>query len=478
MTKNLKILALFFILITTSCSTLFVKPSSTADLTIFYTNDEHGWIEDSEKSGGAAGIVGIWKEKNGYSKDGPFLVLSGGDMWTGPAISTWTKGRSTIAVMNAMGYDAAAIGNHEFDWNIEGLENGIKLAEFPLLSSNIKKKETGDLVDFVKPFIIKTINGINIGIIGLSAMDTPYSTFPDYVKDYNFIPYDDALKEYVPQVKNQGAELLVVVGHISKTEMMNLAPLASEMGISIIGGGHSHEYVNEIINGVAIIEAGGQMSHFGKIEILFDTIADTVIELKQNIIKNEGSIPDKNIESIVCNWRSKIDSTLSQVIGFTNQDINQWSNAMHNMVTDSWLKTFSSADISMTNSGGIRQNIPQGNIILEDIIGVLPFENNIVELELTGTQVIDCMKNYLVAGISSKSNHKLADGTTIHPDSTYQVLTIDYLYIREDTPFRKYDPDPDNLLINYRQPVIDWIKSLNTTARNPLDLYLDKRDRD
>ena len=172
-----------------------------------------------------------------------------------------------------------------------------------------------------------------------------------------------------------------------------------------------------------------------------------------------------------------MDSTLSEIIGYVNQDISQSSDAMYNMVTDSWLTTFSSADISLTNSGGIRQSIAAGEITLGDIVGVLPFENTIVELELTGTQLFDCIEYYLVAGITSKTDHQLIDGTTIHPDSTYHVLTIDYLYAKKDTPFQKYDPDPDYTMTNYRQPIIDWIKSLNTTAENSLDQYLDHKSR-
>ena len=86
-----------------------------------YTNDEHGLMEATESSGGAAGLMGLWREQEGYSENGPYLILSGGDMWTGPAISTWFKGESMVNVMNGMQYDAAAIGNHEFDFKIEGL---------------------------------------------------------------------------------------------------------------------------------------------------------------------------------------------------------------------------------------------------------------------------------------------------------------------------------------------------------------------
>ena len=474
-------LSLFWILLSivflTSCNPVAVKPDAVAELTILYTNDEHGWMEPTERYGGAAGMMGLWKEKEGYTEDGPFLVLSGGDMWTGPAISTWTHGESMTAVLNAMGYDAATIGNHEFDWKIDGIKERANQAEFPFLSANIKEKETGDQADWAQPYRIVEVNGVKVGVIGLTTTDTPTSTFPDNVKDYDFIPYTDALYEYVPEMKKRGAELLVIDGHFGEPTMDSLAPVAAELGISIISGGHSHQRVNKMSDGVAIIEAGARMSHYGKIDIVFDTVADTIISLQQELIANSGGNPDPEIESIVEYWRSKVDSSLSQVIGYVNTDISQNSNEMHNMIMDSWLEKFPSADISMTNSGGIRQSILKGEITLEDIVGVLPFENNIVQLELTGQQVIDCMRRFLVGGIASKSDRTLSDGTPIHPDSSYRVLTIDYLYIRSDTPFHEYDPDPEYTYISYRQPVIDWIQSLNTSAENPLDRYLDDRSR-
>ena len=91
----------------------------------------------------AANLVGLWRTAEGYQADGSFLLLSGGDMWTGPAISTWFQGQSMAEVMNAMGYDAAAVGNHEFDFGLEMLKARAAESEFPFLSANIRTKADG-----------------------------------------------------------------------------------------------------------------------------------------------------------------------------------------------------------------------------------------------------------------------------------------------------------------------------------------------
>ena len=285
------------------------------------------------------------------------------------------------------------------------------------------------------------------------------------------------MREITPQVKADSAELLIAIGHITNSEMQALVPTAKDLGIAIIGGGHSHEKVANIIDGIATIESGANMIAYTKVELVFDTEADTLVQIGVSLHENVGGSADPEIDAIVKKWQSLMDQELAEVIGYVNQEIGQASNAMFNLVTDSWLYSYPNADVSLTNKGGIRQSIPAGNITFGTIVGVLPFENNIVELELTGTQLIDCIDGLVMGGMTGIGGYKLSDGTPIYPGTIYHVLTTDYLYARPDHHFHLYDSDPYNTSIHYRQPVIDWIKSLNTSAGNPLDQYLDTNPR-
>ncbi|HDP98626.1 MAG TPA: bifunctional metallophosphatase/5'-nucleotidase [bacterium] len=447
------------------------------EVIILYTNDEHGWMEPTSTHGGAAGMMGLWKQREGYSADGPYLILSGGDMWTGPAISTWTAGESMVQVMNAMGYSAAAIGNHEFDFKVDGLNRNLSLSQFPYLSANIKTKSTGEIPEFAEPYLIKQVNDVNVGIIGLTTVTTPTSTFPDNVQDYDFIDYAEALEQVVPRVKADGAELIVVAAHICSWEMKALAAKAKSLGVSMIGGGHCTDTININDSGVALVHSGRNMQHYARVQIQYDTVGDTLISISQQLVENKGGTADAEIASIVAYWRDQVDATLSEVIGFTENGIGSRSWAMYNMVTDSWLISYPAAQISCTNAGGIRQSIPSGEITLETIVSVLPFENSIVELELTGSQLMDVVSRLIFGGMTSVGGYRLTDGTPLDPSQTYRVLTIDYLYSRPDYNFQNYDETPYYTSIHYRQPVIDWIKSLNTSPENPLDQYLDNNPR-
>jgi len=463
------------ILLFSACSDNPGKSNDTnqRNLTILYTNDEHGWLEDSEESDGAAKLLGLWQTQEGYGENNNFLILSGGDNFTGPAISTWFKGESMVEVMNAIKYDAAAIGNHEFDFTVESLYERIDEADFPYLSANILEKSTGERSDFAIPFIVKDVNDIIVGLIGLTTTSTPYTAFPDYVADLNFIDYSSALREVVPQARAAGAEFLILLAHICYYELIDLVPLAQELGISIMGGGHCNDLVGETVKGITIIEGGKHFKNYAKVEISYDIDLNSIIEITPSIHNNQGGLPAPEIQSIVSDWKAKADAELSDIIAYVNLEINVNSQALFNLVTDSWLHVYPSAHISATNAGGIRQSIPAGNITKGTIVGVLPFQNNIIELKLTGTQIIETTRFLIVAGMTRSNGYYLSDNTPIHADSIYRVLTTDYLYSRPDINFSLYDSVPYYTGLNYSQPTIDYLIHLNTDAADPLDNYLD-----
>lgn len=473
---------LLALLILLSCGThqtpIKLEPpvDNIRQITILYTNDEHGWMEPTEKTGGAAGLMGRWREKDGYTADKPYLILSGGDMWTGPAISTWFQGESMVEVMNAMNYSAAAIGNHEFDFKIEGLKQRLQESTFPYLSANIREKNSGKIPEFSKPYIIKEVNDIKIGLIGLTSLTTPTSTFPDHVIDYTFLPYEQVLEEYVPKVKAEGAELIMVLGHICEYELENLVPTAQRLGISIITGGHCNDKVAQVTDGITLIEGGGHLQGYVKVDLSFDILKDRPVSVTANYFDNIGDASDSTINAIVTKWKVRADAQLSAVIGYVTKSVPRHSSAMQRLVVDSWLVSFPTAHVAATNRGGIRSEIPAGQISMGTIVGVLPFENSIIELELTGEELIKFVETSrpVLGGMTTSNGYQLSNGETVDPKTTYKVLTTDYLYAA--TPdLAVFDSTPYQTSVHYRQPVIDWIRSLQTTPENPLDNHLPKK---
>jgi len=447
-------------------------------LIVLYTNDEHGWLEDVSETDGPAKLMGLWRSAEGYDESGDYLVVSGGDNWTGPAISTWFKGESTVDVMNAMGYSATAIGNHEFDFTVDGLRARIAQADFPFLASNIRLKGSNTAPDFATPYVIKNVNGIRVGLVGLASTTTPWTTFPTYVEDYDFIPYRDALEEWVPQAWSAGADLVMVLGHICYDEMIPIVSTVRELGVSVLAGGHCHETVGTIRDGVALVVGGWQFAHYGRVAIGIDEETGEVTRLQSSVRANSGGSPDPAVQAVVATWQEATANELSDVVGYLDDAVPNGSPALHNLITDSWLFVDPTADIAMTNDGGIRQGLPAGDITKGTIVGVLPFLNTLVELELTGAEVMDCLRSgIVVAGMNTVGGFFHADGTPLKADSVYNVLTTDYLYFLDSYNFSLYDQTPYSTGITYYQPTVTYLESLATSAGDPLDGYLDHISR-
>jgi 2',3'-cyclic-nucleotide 2'-phosphodiesterase (5'-nucleotidase family) len=377
-------------------------------------------------------------------------------------------------------WSAAAFGNHEFDFGLDKIMERKNQSKFPFLSANMKRKSTGGYPEFISPYIIKSVGGVKVGIIGLTSTYITSIVFPKYLENIEFISYQEALNTVVPKIKSEGAKVLLIIAHMGETEMRALAPTAKRMGISFIGGGHTHEMVSEVVNGVTIIETGSNMASYSAATFHLDALADTVVSISANIKSNSGGNEDAGVKSIVDNWEVQTNNELSKVIGYTNSAIGQSSSNMYNLITDSWLLSYPFADIAISNRGGVRQSIAAGNITLASIVGILPFENEIIEMKLTGSQLISAMNiiksEVYVGGITTIGNYTMKDGTPVNPTKTYRVLTTDYYYLVTSI-LQQYDPSPTYYKVNWRQPVIDWIKSLNTSSGNPLDNYIDKTPR-
>jgi 2',3'-cyclic-nucleotide 2'-phosphodiesterase (5'-nucleotidase family) len=449
---------------------------TTVQLTILYTNDEHGWMEGVEAGEGAANLINRWRDVEGYTPDGPFLILSGGDMWTGPAISTWFEGQSMAQVMNEMGYAAAAVGNHEFDFGLDALQARSEESNFPFLSANIRYKSNGETpTDLgIEPYSIVEAGGIQVGIIGLTTTSTPFTTNPVNVIEFDFLDYETALREVVPQVQEAGAELILVPGHICHEELVTLAEAVGDLGVHMLGGGHCNELFAEEVNGIVILEGGYHFTSYARATFEFDTATDSVVSADYAINFNTGSTADSQVDDVVMMWREEADVELDQVIGYTEAGIPRRGPEMENLITASWLANYP-ADVAVTNLGGIRTDIPAGEITLGDIIGVMPFNNIIVELELTGEELFTLIErnNLATAGVYriGVNWHLTTTDEQVLRDDTYRVLVNDFMYAGGDglSFLAVFDPEAYNTAIDWRQPVIDWILAQESTPDNPID---------
>lgn len=175
------------------------------------------------------------------------LLADAGDMMQGTAISNVLRGKPVIEVMNRIGYDAAAVGNHEFDWTVKVLEERMDEAGFPFLAANLFEKTTGKRVDWAKPYTILKRRGLKVAIIGVTTPETAFTTLPANVADIEFRDPALVINQLAKELREDGVNLVLVAGHlggaVDKTGAITgpAADVASAVyGVDAIAGGHTH----------------------------------------------------------------------------------------------------------------------------------------------------------------------------------------------------------------------------------------------
>ncbi|MCB9431768.1 MAG: bifunctional metallophosphatase/5'-nucleotidase [Ardenticatenaceae bacterium] len=460
-----------------------VSASNTIrEISILYTNDEHGWMLGTEKGAGAANLLGLWQEVEGYQPNGSTIILSGGDMWTGPAISTWFQGESMAQVMNQMGYAAAAVGNHEFDFGLDVLRQRAEESSFPFVSANIRRKSDGSVpTDLgIQPYVLQTVNEVVVGIIGLTTTTTPVTTNPVNVSEFEFIDYATALEDVVPQAKAAGAELILVPAHICRAEVMALAQQIGALGVHLLGGGHCNELFAETVNGMVVLESGGNMGSYAWATLQFDTATDEVVASAVGVRQNQDGVADAGLAETVGGWETAVSAELDVVIGYSENGLEQRGAAMQNLVTNAWLDAFPTADAAITNLGGFRAPLPPGEITLGGLITVLPFSNVIVDVAMTGKQLRELFMladgEAAIGGLDRVQGQLTLTrtGEIVDPGKIYHVLVNDFMYAGGDNygVLAVYDPNAYNTSVDWRQPVIDWLLAQELSAERPLEAVI------
>ena len=453
--------------------------ANVRELTVLYSNDEHGWMEGREPGLGAAGLLGLWREKEGYSEDGPFLLLSGGDHWTGPAISTWFEGEGMVEVMNAMGYDATAIGNHEFDFGLDNLKQRVRQANFPYLAANIQWKASGTLPSElgILGYTTTVVNDLIIGIIGLSTTNTPTTTNPINIVDLSFLDYEPVLRETVEQLQALDPDLVFVVSHVCMAALRPLAVAVADLNISLMGGGHCNELVAEKMGETILLESNGHFRSYARAHFEYDLDRDSLISSNFSAEQNEVGNTDESVARLVAKWRAATQVELSAVLGFSSREYLANDDRLQRAVVESWLQIDSTAELAINNRFALRAPLPRGEVTLADVVGVLPFENTIVAVELSGAKIFQVLtqgETPFVAGLIRTENDWLLakTGRLIDPDETYRVLINSFMYEGGAgyDAIAEFDPVGFDTEIHYRQPLVDWLLEQASTASQPLAL--------
>jgi 5'-nucleotidase len=451
------------------------ESDDTLHLTLVGTNDFHGWLEAATdipgtgiRAGGVsalAGYVKILRDEN----PGGVLLFDAGDTFQGTLIANLSEGAAVVDAFNAVGYDAIALGNHEFDYGPEGafsiashpgddpfgaLKARIAQAKFPVLSTNIYDAETGARPEWLPGEGMTMIErkGVKIGVFGLTTPQTPSVTLPVNVASLRFGSLAPEALTASKRLREQGADIVVGIVHAGAKcskwddptdlsscdmsgevfEMLKGLPAGT---IDAVFSGHTHAFLGHFVNGTPVAQTTGIGRWFSTIDLYVAAKTKTLLKLRTRItpaipicetVDAETGSCDPRVISTRTTLRAvpptfhdqRVDNDLKvlQALEPSLRRVNQLQarklglkvstplgrdyeneSPLGSFIADS-LRNMEKADVALMNPGGLRADMKAGDITYGDVYQVMPFDNAISTLDLSGEQ----LRRLLVAAYGAK----------------------------------------------------------------------------
>lgn len=434
------------------------------DIVILHTNDVHCGIEDGLTY---AGVSAYAKEMEAqYGADRVTLVDAGDAVQGGP-IGTLTQGEYLVDIMNQVGYDIFTPGNHEFDYQIPRLLELTELLDAQTISSNFVDLTTGESV--FQPYTVLDYGDVQVGYVGITTPESFTKSTPAYFQDengnyiYGFCEGNngqdlyDNVQASVDAARADGADYVVAVAHLGIEETS--APwrstdvIANTTGIDVMIDGHSHSTIdgqqvaNEEGEMVLLNQTGTKLSAVGKIVIDPDT-GDITAELVTDYAGR-----DADTQAFVDGINAEFADVLNQVVAhsdvsLTTVDPTSGERIIRNLETNlgdlcaDAYRTVLEADVGLVNGGGIRADIPAGDVTYGQIINVHPYSNQATSVRATGQQLLDALEMGARNNPGENGGFLQVSGMTYTIDTTTPsgVVTDDKgNFVRVDGEYRVKD---------------------------------------
>jgi len=412
-----------FLVITTSACDVVETPSATGNLqaenqsgdrviTLLFTNDVESaydpipafWLDDVDMIGGIAEMTTLIESLR-VSEPNVFLFDSG-DIFTG-ALAKLTDGRLAFELMITMGYDAMAIGNHEFEYGVDIFGWAKNRAPFPVLGANFFYKDTDH--PYAQAHAIIERNGIRIGVIGIMGQDAATAIIPSFIAPLDVRDPAEAVRKSVAELRGQ-VDLIVLLTHQGKTAPMQTdaetdprlqrdidadIALAGEVeGIDVLLAGHADAGTPQAIvnpdTGTLIMQTYGQATHLGYLQLTLDGSTGKIKRHDGKLIAIESSKlePDTRILAKLQQYRAQNADIFSRVGSTEGPLIRKYieESDIGNLFADIFVNA-TGADIGMVHGGSLRKDLPQGDVQLVDILDAYPFVDPINVKQMSGRQI-------------------------------------------------------------------------------------------
>ncbi|MDA7425822.1 bifunctional metallophosphatase/5'-nucleotidase [Thalassococcus lentus] len=455
--------------------------AASADYTlhIIHVNDLHSRIEPINKYdstckaednaegkcfGGVARVATKIAELRAELAGQNVLVLDAGDQYQGSLMYTTYKGDAEIEFMQQIGFDAMAVGNHEFDDGDEGLAKLADGVSFPVISGNINVSGSNVLAGKIDDHLVLEVGGEKIGIVSALAVDTVETSSPS--EAVIFSDEIESLQQDVAVLTEQGVTKIIALNHVGVGKDMAIA--AAVDGLDAVVGGHSHTKFSNteegamayptMVDGVPVVQAYAYSKYVGHLTLTFDDAGNVTEASGDTILLDASVAEDEGIVARVAELAGPIEEMKTRVVAEAGAAIEgdrsvcrAMECAMGNLVADAMLDRVKDqgVEIAIQNGGGLRASIDAGEVTMGEVLTVLPFQNTLSTFQVTGATIVAALENGVsqmeegagrfpqVAGMSytvdpaaeagSRISGVMVGGAPIEMDKVYGVVSNNYV---------------------------------------------------
>jgi 2',3'-cyclic-nucleotide 2'-phosphodiesterase (5'-nucleotidase family) len=386
-------------------------------------------------------------------------------MFTG-MLSKLTLGEVLIEMMTTLRYDAMAIGNHEFDYGWQNFRKQMFRAAFPILGANIFYRDTD--IPFAPPHAILERDGVRIGVIGIIGHDARSVVLPSYVTELDFRDPAEVIARSIEELDSD-VDLIVVLAHQGHTGPMqtdaeahpelqrdfdaDIALAGKVSGIDVFVGGHAHRGIEEPFvhpeTGTLIVQTYGYGTRLGYLKVVVDTEADRIVSHEGELLKvwSDELEPHSLMEAKMNAYKEEVAHVIGHVVGRSQVRLVRSYNteSLLGAFTSDVIREHAGTDVGFINAGGLRADLPRGEITRGNVLDALPFPNTIAVLEMTGEQIQAVLEQGLtllrgmiqVSGIEARYDlsrpmgSRLVStsigGAPLDPSKKYLVATNNFL---------------------------------------------------
>jgi 2',3'-cyclic-nucleotide 2'-phosphodiesterase (5'-nucleotidase family) len=417
-----------------------VPAQDVRPLTILHSNDLHAHLlPDDRGMGGFAYLAAAVREERARSVAS--LYLNAGDLVQGTPVSTLFRGLPIYQIANRLGFDVSTLGNHEFDYGWQRIQDFVKTVKFAVVSANVVNDNGALLAK--RPYVIKTVGGIRVAVIGVILGDLVGNlATTEKVGPWRVLPVVETVRKYAAEVRDK-SDLIVVLGHLHNEEADAILQQVPEVSVAIVG--HAHEAYKKLHTfdgrvGALVTSYGVEL---GRLDLRVDVTAHKLKSAEWKIVPVDSKklTPDPRVAREVAHWEAKVSKLVDVPIGEAKRRLEKKD--LQALVERAMCEETGS-DLAWVNLGNIRDVVPAGPVLARAIWNILPFDNAVVIGKFKGSQIPP----------------KVREGHSIDPDRDYTFATTDFTAANQASSAQLGVSGlafPKTAAMQ-RDMVIDWIK--------------------